>query len=48
MEFAVLGAFELARAELALDLLCDAGDEDSFNLSVKKQQKLIDLMLKYI
>ena len=48
MEFAVLGAFELVRAELALDLLCDAGDEDSFNSSVKKRKKLTDLMLKYI
>lgn len=43
MEFAVLGSFEFARVELAVDLLCDAGDEDSFDSSFKKQQKLIDL-----
>lgn len=33
VEFAVLGALEFASAELAVDLLCDAGDEDSFESS---------------
>lgn len=50
VEFAVLGALEFAGAELGVDLLCDAGDEDSFDSSFKKQQKFIDLhyIKKYV
>lgn len=50
VEFAALGALEFARAELAVDLLCDAGDEDSFDSPFKKKQKFIDLhyVKKYV